>query len=117
MQKVFFFDIDDCLIETSRLGKAELTALENSLNFLHIPKSSQIAAEFASLFHRLYNQHQGKILSKKDFKKLNQYMDRLKLLQTNIVQEFGQVKKWSREAFLYLAAEKFAVKLTAHQIN
>src|SRR3990167_2240244 len=117
MKTVFFLDIDDCLIETSRLGKAELTALETSLKDLGIDNANSITTEFVSSFHRLYDRHQGKILSKIDTEKLNNYMDRLKLLQTNIIQEYGQIKKWSRETFLYIAAEKYGIKLTADQIN
>ena len=58
--KVFFLDIDDCLIETSRLGKAELTALEKSLSSQKIPYASEITEEFAASFHRLYDHHQEK---------------------------------------------------------
>lgn len=116
MKKVFFLDIDDCLIETSRLGKTELTALELSLVSQKVPKAPEITEEFKNSFHRLYDRHQGKILSKNDIEILRQYMAKLKDLEKNIIQEFGQVKKWSREVFIYLAAQKFGVTLSEEQI-
>src|SRR3989338_2087042 len=114
--KVFFLDIDDCLIETSRLGKNELTALETSLIKLKVPNSSEITKEFANSFHCLYDRHQGKKLTKSDLIKLKQYMSRLKELETNIIHKFGQIKKWSREVCLYISAEKYKAKLTNRKL-
>src|SRR4030066_1123891 len=104
---VYFLDIDDCLIETSRLGNKELHALYNSLVKGKVNHPKAITEEFAASFHRLYDHHQGKILSKNDLIKLKQYMSRLEQLQAKIVQKFGQIKKWSREVCLYVAAEKY----------
>ena len=117
MREVFFLDIDDCLIETSRLDKPELTALYKSLTVQKITNAQQITQEFSSSFHRLYNQHQGKKLTKSDSEKLKQYNDKLLKLQVNIVQKYGQIKKWSREALLFIAAEKFGSKLSSAQIQ
>ena len=117
MQKTIFLDIDDCLIETSRLGKPELDALEKSLVAQKIPKASKITEEFGLSFHRLYDSHQGKKLDKKANQELQLYMDKLHKLQNNIIHEYGQVKKWSRECFLYLAAEKFDVAISSTQIK
>lgn len=116
MKKIFFLDIDDCLIETSRLGSDELNALESSLISQNILKADKITTEFAKSFHRLYDFHQGKQLSKNEVELLNQYMSKLKDLEKNIIQEYGQVKKWSREVFIYLAAQKFGVTLSEEQV-
>lgn len=114
--KVYFLDIDDCLIETSRLGSYELNSLESSLVSQNIPHAAKITAEFTKSFHRLYDFHQGKQLSVNEVELLNQYMAKLKNLEKNIIQKYGQVKKWSREVFIYLAAKKYDVSLTAKQI-
>lgn len=117
MQSVFFLDIDDCLIETSRLGIAELTTLENSLIAQKVPYAAKITEEFSLSFHRLYDHHQGKRLSNSDNEELKRYMDKLSKLQTNIIREYGQIKKWSRETFLYIAAEKYKISLSSRQIK
>lgn len=114
---VYFLDIDDCLIETSRLGKAELSALNSELEKMDIPHFRKITKEFADSFHRLYDKHQGKQLSSSNSKELEKYLERLKELQSEIITKWGQIKKWSREACLYIAAEKFAVRLTSKQTD
>ncbi|KKS95878.1 MAG: hypothetical protein UV73_C0013G0023 [Candidatus Gottesmanbacteria bacterium GW2011_GWA2_43_14] len=115
--KVYFLDIDDCLIETSRLGKDELEALRTALEKLGLPRSAEITAEFKKSFHLLYDKHQGKPKTTEDESELEKYMDRLKVLQSEIISKWGQVKKWSRECFIYIAAEKYGVKLTSQQVS
>ena len=77
MRQIYFLDIDDCLIETSRLGKTELTAFETSLVNQSIPKAKEITKAFAASFHRLYDNHQGKKIDKKASHKLALYMDKI----------------------------------------
>ena len=115
MIKVYFLDIDDCLIETSRLGKAELAALCTSLQDMNIPRFREITAEFEKSFHRLYDSHQGKPLAAPEQLELEKYLARLKELQSIIIAKWGQIKKWSRECFIFIAAEKYAVKLDSQQ--
>ena len=115
MLQVFFLDIDDCLIETSRLGKEELSALYTALKRLDIPRSREITAEFEKSFHRLYDLHQEKLLSKPQQEELEKYLSRLYELQAEIITKWGQVKKWSRECFIFIAAEKYGVKLDSQQ--
>lgn len=117
MQTVYFLDIDDCLIETSQLDTAELIALESSLSDLGIKKAKAITKEFSKNFHRLYDHHQGKHLSKLELQKLDQYFKDLKLLERNIIKKYGQIKKWSREVCLYISAAKFGVRLNSGEIE
>lgn len=115
-QKVYFLDIDDCLITTSALGKEHLEVVEKSLKSLMIPKAFEITKEFAASFGRVYDRHQGKKLSLTDKKLLEAYMKRLGKLEKPIIEEYRETKRWSREVCLFMAAEKFYVGLTNEQI-
>jgi len=115
MLQIFFLDIDDCLIETSRLGKEELRVLRSALERLNIPHPEKITAEFEKSFHRLYDLHQEKQLSAPQQEELEKYLSRVYELQAEIITKWGQVKKWSRECFIFIAAEKSGVKLNSQQ--
>lgn len=122
---VLFLDIDDCLIKTSRLTKDHLEVISTQLLALSKVEGSvlgpkyakEITQEFALSFRRLYDQHQGKQLTAKDQQLLTSYMKRLTDLERPVVEKYGEVKRWSREACLFIAAEKFGVKLTNEQIQ
>lgn len=116
MQKIYFLDIDDCLIETSSLGADEISAVQNAFEKQKIPFAREITFEFAVQFRRLYDHHQGKKLSSTDEKKRQKFLERLKALEKPIINQYGQIKKWSREIMLFLAAQKFGVHLTEKQL-
>lgn len=109
---VFFLDIDDCLIKTSRLLPVHLSTLKNSLNKLAIDHASEITEEFASSFNKLFDRHQGIKLDQSDLKLLSEWEVKARELEKPIIAKFGQIKKWSREVFIYLAALKFGVKIS-----
>lgn len=117
MQKIFFLDIDDCLIQTTRLTKEHLRVIETTLYKLGVSKSREITGEFFRAFRRLYDKHQGKSLSAKEDILLANYMKRLTQLEQPVVDAFGEVKRWSREVNLFVAAEKYKVKLTYNQVH
>ncbi len=114
---VFFLDIDDCLIKTSKLTKAHLTVVGSQLLVFGIKKSKEITKEFAADFYLLFKNHQGEKLSPTEEKSINIFLERMKELQKPAVVKYGEVKRWSRETGLYVAAEKFGVKLTNSQIQ
>lgn len=115
-QKVYFLDIDDCLITTSSLTKEHLSVISNQLSEFGVKESKEITAEFANSFKRLYDNHQGIQLSLKKQKLMDAYMRRLTQLEQPILQKYDEVKRWSREVCLYIAAEKYGVKISNEQI-
>lgn len=113
---IYFLDIDDCLIKTSSLSQDHLKVIEINLKKLGVSNSKKITDEFAVSFKRLYDHHQGKKLNSNNNKLLEEYIQQLNHLQKNILLKYGEVKRWSREICLYLAAKKYNIKLTNQQI-
>lgn len=112
MKKVFFLDIDDCLIRTSALTGEHLKVVSNQLSVSGIKEYQEITREFARSFRRLYDQHQSKYMPIADRRILNSYLKRLAELEKPVVEKFGEIKRWSREICLYIAAEKSGVNLS-----
>lgn len=118
MQKsVYFLDIDDCLIRTSRLEKNHLDRLSDSLRQNGIQNYSQITQEFGLSFNILFSRHQGKILGKIEQSIADFYLSRLKEIEKPIIDRYGDIKRWSREAILYIAAERVNTKLNNAQLQ
>ncbi len=118
MQKsVYFLDIDDCLIRTSLLEKNHLDRLNDSLRQNGIQNYSQITQEFGLSFNILFSRHQGKILGKIEQSIADFYLSRLKEIEKPIIDRYGDIKRWSREAILYIAAERVNTKLNNAQLQ
>ncbi|MCL4338882.1 HAD hydrolase-like protein [Patescibacteria group bacterium] len=118
MQKsVYFLDIDDCLIKTSLLGKTHFDRLSISLRQNGIQNYSQITQEFGLSFNILFSRHQGKILGKMEQSIADFYLSRLNEVEKPIIDRYGDIKRWSREAILYIAAERVDTKLNNAQLQ
>lgn len=113
---VYFLDIDDCLIHTSQLTDKHLSVIGNQLSSLGIEKAEEITNEFAQQFRRLYDKHQEKPLTSHEEKLHKLYMQRLTELEKPVLEKWGEVKRWSREVCLYIAALKFGITLTNDEI-
>lgn len=113
---VYFLDIDDCLISTSRLRLPHLKEVEKSLKNLKVTKAEEITKEFAASFSRLYSLHQGKKLSLSDQKLFDRWLDKVKDVEKPILEKYGQIKRWSREVGIYLAAQKYGIKLSNNDL-
>src|SRR3989338_2175914 len=111
-QPVYFFDIDDCLIHTSALGEAHLKTLNNALVKSGIVKPQEVTARFALLFRTLYDEHQGKHLTPDQSKTLAVLKKHMALLEKPVVEKFGEIKHWSREVMIYIAAQQMGVSIT-----
>ena len=113
---MYFLDIDDTLIKTTSLADAHLFALKTSFKKLRINKSDEIVADFATNYSLLYASHQGKTLSTGEKKTLNIFVERLSRLEKNIIDKYEEIKIWSREAALYISAEKYDIKLSNNDL-
>lgn len=109
---VYFLDIDDCLIKTSALLPSHLSAVENTLRKFSIKRAKEITHEFASTFHILYDLHQGKKVTKHQHQLQEEYMNSLRNLEKPVIEKYGEVKRWSREVGIYLAAKKYEITLS-----
>ncbi len=113
---IFFLDIDDCLIHTSQLTDDHLKVISNQLSAIGVAKAEEITNEFALSFRRMYNKHQGKPLTHDEEKLFKSYLQRLTQLEKPVMEKWGEVKRWSREVCLYIAAQKFGITLTNDEI-
>lgn len=109
---VYFLDIDDTLIKTTSITREHKNALKDALDELGIKKSVEIVTDFSANYSRLYASHQGKLLSKEDQKTLEKFVKSLSELEKFIIEKYGEIKVWSREAALYICAEKYGIKLS-----
>ncbi len=116
MTNIYFLDIDDCLIHTSQLTDNHLSAIKNQLKISGVAKAKEITNEFALSFRRMYDNHQGKPLTSHEEKLNKLYMQRLIELEKPVLEKFGEVKRWSREVCLYIAAQKIGITLTNDEI-
>ena len=112
IRKVFFLDIDDCLIHTSALTDKHLYAIKEELNKFGIKKAREITQEFAASFQRLYDVHQGKHLSSYNQKLFEDYLRKLTQLEKPVVEKFGEIKRCSREICLFIAGQKYSIDLS-----
>lgn len=113
---VLFLDIDDTLTNTSRLTADQLEVLEKSLAKIGREKAAQITQEFFTSFSRQFDQHQGLKLSVMDKARLKSDLEKMSKRQNSIVQKFGKPKIWSREAWIYLSAEKHGINLSNNDL-
>lgn len=102
LDSIFFFDIDDTLIETAKNSLIAADDIFNSLKKdLSKNKASLIIDRFKYIFNTLANQHW-------DNKGNNEYdllIEKINKLQQPVIDKYGNIRKWSREVFLKIAAD------------
>lgn len=109
---VYFLDIDDTLIKTTSITQDHRSALKSALQNLKVEKAHEIVSDFSGNYSRLYASHQGKLLSKEVQKVLDNFVKSLTELEKFIIEKYGEIKIWSREAALLISAEKYGIKLS-----
>lgn len=114
---VYFLDIDDTLIKTTSITQDHKNALKDALDKLGINKAEEIVVDFSANYTKLYSSHQGKFLGTQDQKALDIFVKRLKDLEKFIIDKYGEIKIWSREAALYISAEKYGIKLSNSDLS
>lgn len=110
--KVYFLDIDDCLIKTSRLTDKHQEVVFGEFEKFNIRNAREITQEISNSFNLLFDHHQGKSLIKNEKKILEEFMEEMKTVEKPIIEKFGEVKKWSREVYIYLSAKKYGINLS-----
>lgn len=117
MKKIYFFDIDDCLIHTSALRDVHKDAIRSALTATGVTKAQEITDTFVRQFHLLYSRHQGNIQTEEEKEELTSYLKRLEELESPVIEKFHEPKKWSREVCLFVAGEKHGVILSKEQLT
>ena len=112
---IWFFDIDDTLIDTAGTSSQASEGIKKifSERFDRVIGRS-VAEKFDLIFsqilsgYRVKNDNDWKtaLISQSDFKNL---INRIENLQPQVKKEWGSIKKWSREVFIKLAADEAGV--------
>src|SRR3990172_6606947 len=110
-----FFDIDDCLIHTSALGEKHLQALTSALFKQGIKKPEELSRRFATLFHTLYDEHQGLKLTLDRQKTLADLKKQMAFLEKPVIEKYGEMKRWSREVMIMIASTQIGVSISGTQ--
>ena len=107
---IFFFDVDDTLVDT---GSNSTIASEGIFNTLKQEtgedKSLLIKNRFNQIFQTLMNEHMA--TGENSLTSLDLIIGRINHLQKPVVNKFGLIKKWSREVLLKIAAEDCKISI------
>lgn len=115
-QTIWFFDIDDTLIDTAGLTlQASEGILEVLTPALGGKKAKAIQNEFQKTFNTILSGHQSQ--SAQDKQEYSELISKIEKMQTPVLEEFGTIKKWSRECFLKIAFDKLNISATSDLIQ
>jgi FMN phosphatase YigB (HAD superfamily) len=103
-ESVWFSDVDDTLIDTAG---ATIEAAEGVGGIL----GNQIQNYFRDLFLMMMEGHQGK--TSPDYEKL---LKEVENYQQEIKQQYGYIKKFSREVLIKIGADRAGIKVTPESI-
>lgn len=119
----WFFDIDDTIIDTAGVNVLAANGIHDFIvNTYGTKKSKEFTKTFIQLFdlmllgYRIKNEDEwiGKENEKKEFQLL---VERIEYLQKPVKMKWGAIKKWSREVFIKIAAEKNGMSMSPNFIS
>lgn len=122
-EAIFFFDIDDTLIDTAGTTILASQSIENKLkSTFGDDLAKKIKIRFLEIFdtllagYRVKNEHDWEKVkgSKQEFEEL---LDRISQIQPRVISNYGSMKKWSREIFVKLACDDIGVVITPRLID
>jgi phosphoglycolate phosphatase-like HAD superfamily hydrolase len=110
-KSVWFFDIDDTLIDTAGTTLTASEAVRETLEPKYgSDQAKQIQVNFNKVFDLMLSGHQA--TSKHDAEAYDNLVSRIEALQVRVKDKYGSFKKWSREVFIKIAADDAGVVLT-----
>lgn len=119
---IWFFDIDDTLIDTAGVTKQSAVGIEEVFSKNFTPEIGQKVKEnFLTIFdlmlagYRVKDDNWGNVSGGK--KAFNELINRIESCQEKIISEYGKAKKWSREVFIYLAAQNIGLTVQPEIIH
>lgn len=110
-KSVWFFDIDDTLIDTAGTTLAASDAIRETLETKIEPdKAKQIQNNFNQIFNLMLFGHQTS--EDHDSGEYDKLVLQAEACQPRIKEGYKAIKKWSREVFIKIAADDASIKLT-----
>ncbi len=111
---IFFFDVDDTLIDTySNSLKASEAIFATFKNNLGEEKAFHIQKRFKEIFQIMAGGHWG---GAGDVVEHDKIINRIKALQKPVIGEYGSIRKWSREVIVKIAGEDSGINLEKNLI-
>src|SRR3989344_5349515 len=120
-KSIWFFDIDDTLIDTANTSNLASTGIKNFLS-KSFPES--IAVKIAKGFNNLFDLMVAgyRVKNESDWENVpggkpgfDNFIKRMEQRQQSIIKKYGAIKKWSREMLISFAAEDIGIKLSPNQ--
>jgi FMN phosphatase YigB (HAD superfamily) len=112
---VFFFDVDDTLIETAKNSIIASQGIFNTLKKeLGKEKAKSVTERFRYIFNTLANQHWAN--QDQDHSEYDSIIDEINKFQKPVVEKYGNIRKWSREVFLKIASDDLSIHLNPELI-
>lgn len=120
---IWFFDIDDTLIDTAGTSKQAVAGIERVFSDVKGEEiGRKVAEEFSKIFdqmlagYRIKNESEweNSIVSKVAYQAL---ISKIEDVQQNVIKNWGSSKKWSREVFIKMAADRVGVEVTPEIVH
>ncbi len=110
-ESIWFFDIDDTLIDTAGTTLAASDAIRDTLKAkIGQDKAKQIQNNFNQIFNLMLSGHQA--TEGHDSGEYDKLLLQMEACQSKIKERYGAIKKWSREVFIKIAADNAGIELT-----
>ncbi|MDD5147128.1 MAG: hypothetical protein PHV63_01060 [Candidatus Daviesbacteria bacterium] len=117
-ESIWFFDIDDTLIDTAGNTLNASEGIKRVFSAKYTKDQSQLVQNnFNNIFELMLSGYRVK--DEDDWRKVkggkevfNNLLNDIENSQIRIKEKYGVIKKWSREVFVKLAAEKAGLKVT-----
>lgn len=122
-QSIWFFDIDDTLSDTSDVSANATEGMRHIFASRYDDKTGLAIKELVNGYYNLMVQGY-RVRLDTDWQRVpggKQAFDELLAavygLQKQVIEQFGAPKKWSREIFVKMAADKIGIPVTAQLVN
>lgn len=115
---IWFFDIDDTLIDTAGTSLIASEGIRDVfVKYYNIEIAQRVQNDFNELFSILMQGHSVK--NEEDWKKIGcskeEYFKNLEDIasrQISVKEDFGTIKKWSREVFIKIISDRIGIKVS-----
>ena len=120
---IWFFDIDDTLIDTAGTTIAASEGIRKVFSEKYTPEQAkQVQYNFNNIFQLMIAGYRVKSVDewqqagggKEAFYKI---LEDIENSQIRVKQKYGAIKKWSREVFVKLAADKANLRVTPKLVH
>lgn len=119
---IWFFDIDDTLIDTAGTSSIAAEGIQKIFqNHFDKETADRVVNEYNNIFdymlagYRAYNNDWSNVEGGE--KAFDEFLDQIGGMQKQVLQDYGSIKKWSREVFLKMAADRLNIEVAPEIIH